>query len=100
MNVKALSAFVGVYDIPRATIGRPDSRGRARNDLASFEFFWRKLTRSGEMIPKNWLLASRRPCPACGGTMQYKPTLLTWLTQRYRRVCTICSYVDSTEVKL
>jgi ribosomal protein S27AE len=52
------------------------------------------------MIPKNWLMMSRRPCPACGGLMQYKPTLVSWLTQRYRRACTKCTYVDRIDVKL
>jgi hypothetical protein len=41
----------------------------------------------GDMIPKNWFITSRRPCPV----MQYKATLLTWVTQRYRRVTALTS---------
>lgn len=51
------------------------------------------------MVPKNWLITSRRPCPKCGGVVQYKATLLTWLTNRYRRICTKCGYVDPEDVK-
>jgi hypothetical protein len=52
------------------------------------------------MVPNNWLITSRRPCPACGAPMQYKSTLLTWLTERYLRVCTRCPYVDPKKVKM
>ena len=54
---------------------------------------------AGTMIPKSWLLTSRRACPVCGEQMIYKPRLLTWLTGRYRRICTNCSYADPKEVK-
>ena len=52
------------------------------------------------MLPKNWLFMSRRPCPACGAQMQYKSTLLTKLTGRYRRICTRCGYADPKEVAI
>lgn len=52
------------------------------------------------MAPKNALISSRRPCPACHGPMEYRPTWLTWLTGRYCRSCTRCTYTDPQSAKL
>src|SRR4051812_41395884 len=32
-------------------------------------------------------LSSRRPCPACGGAMHYRATIMTFVTRRRLRVC-------------
>ena len=49
---------------------------------------------------RNSLIMSRRPCPICGADMEYKPTMLAWLTRLYRRVCVKCHYVDPEKVKI
>jgi hypothetical protein len=55
---------------------------------------------SNIMPSNNWQCTSRRPCPDCGGRMEYRGTLLTWLTGRYRRVCSRCRYVDPHRTRL
>ena len=43
---------------------------------------------------------SHRPCPRCEGDMYYTPTMMSFLTELYKRVCNSCGYVDPQRVKL
>lgn len=45
---------------------------------------------------------SRRPCPDCGGQMQYVATVLPLLfgADTYRRRCKSCSYEDAMLVRM
>jgi hypothetical protein len=44
--------------------------------------------------------ASRRPCPKCGGPLDYVATFLTLITGLRKRKCRDCGYVDATRVKI
>lgn len=76
------------------------SRSRAIRGAAATLPPYPRVQLSRIMVPKNWIITSRRACPVCGASMQYRPTWLKWLTGQYRRVCTRCGYTDPVKVKL